>query len=122
MPETKPTEHVDAVLTGGRCSGCGQFVFPTRAFCPACLTETVAPAPLTPSGSLYSYSVVHIAPQGWQVPYVVGYVDLPEGVRVFAHIEGGDTQLYPDMPVEFTRLETLQRDALVPIFRPGDRP
>ena len=41
----------------------------------------------TDSGSLYAWSVVHVAPKGWNVPYIAGYVDLPESVP-FAHIVG----------------------------------
>ncbi len=50
-------------------------------------------------GLLYSWSVVHVAPKPWVTPYVIGYVDLPNGVRVFAHIGGDPELLKVDMPV-----------------------
>ena len=53
-------------------------------------------------GSLYTWSVVHVA-KGWKVPYIAGYVDLPEGVRIFAHIvEAGSDELNMDMKVSLT--------------------
>lgn len=39
-------------------------------------------------GILYSYSVVHVNQLGFTAPYVVGYVDLPEGPRIFGHLDG----------------------------------
>ena len=42
---------------------------------------------LSATGTLYSFSEIHIAPKGFATPYAVGYVDLPEGVRLFGQIE-----------------------------------
>jgi uncharacterized OB-fold protein len=43
---------------------------------------------LSPVGTLYTFCEIHIAPKGFATPYAVGYVDLPEGVRLFGQIEG----------------------------------
>jgi uncharacterized OB-fold protein len=51
-------------------------------------------------GVLYSWSVVHVAPKPWATPYVIGYVDLPNRVRVFSHIGGAPEDLQIDMPVQ----------------------
>lgn len=84
-----PLEHPDAHLVGGRCASCGNTWFPRAEVCPGCLaTAQMRPTPLSPTGTLYAYSVVHIAPAGFQAPYAIGYVDLPEGVRVFGHLDG----------------------------------
>ena len=50
-------------------------------------------------GVLYSWSVVYVAPKPWPTPYVIGYVDLPNGVRVFSHIGGNPDDLKVGMPV-----------------------
>ena len=42
---------------------------------------------LSPVGTLYTFSEIHVAPEGFSTPYAVGYVDLPEGVRLFGQIE-----------------------------------
>lgn len=87
-------------LVGSRCGDCGTRVFPPVSVCPECLSEDIDSLPLSSRGTLYSWSVVHVAPKGWTVPYVAGYVDLPEGVRVFAHIVGADPEaLAMDMKV-----------------------
>ena len=90
-------------LVGSECRDCGARVFPPTPVCPGCMSENMAPLNLSRRGILYSWSVVHAAPRGWTLPFVAGYVDLPEGVRVFAHIVGGDPKaLRFDMPVETT--------------------
>jgi uncharacterized OB-fold protein len=35
-------------------------------------------------GTLYSFTVCHVAPEGWQAPYFQAYIELPEGLRVFS--------------------------------------
>jgi uncharacterized OB-fold protein len=40
------------------------------------------------NGTLYAFSTVHIAAKKWKVPMTIGYVDLPNGVRVFTHLDG----------------------------------
>ena len=76
-------------LVGGRCGKCGALSFPKAHVCPECLSLEIATAPVASEGVLYSFSVVHQAPKGWDVPYALGYVDLPDGLRVLSHI-GGD--------------------------------
>ena len=90
-------------LIGMACGDCGAKAFPPAPVCPECMSENVADIDLSQTGSLYTWSVVHVAPKGWNVPYIAGYVDLPEGVRVFAHIVGVDPDaLEMDMEVTLT--------------------
>ena len=90
-------------LIGLECRDCGSKVFPPAAVCPECMSENVRKLDLSDKGSLYTWSVVYVAPEGWNVPYISGYVDLPDGVRVFAHIAGvAPEMLEMDMEVELT--------------------
>lgn len=87
-------------LTGSECAECGARVYPAAAVCHACMSENLRPLALSTAGTLYSWSVVHIAPKGWNTPYIAAYVDLPEGVRVFTHIvEADPARLVMDMRV-----------------------
>ncbi len=88
-----------ARLIGTKCAACGTCVFPPVAVCPECMSEELERHALSATGSLYSWSVVHAAPKGWRLPYIAGYVDLPEEVRVFAHIEADPSTLAFDMDV-----------------------
>ena len=95
-------------LFGTGCKDCGAKCFPPVHVCPECMSENVEDVELSTRGTLYSWSVVHVAPKGWKVPYVAGYVDLPEKVRVFAHVVGADPKtLQMDMPVRLTTAELL---------------
>jgi uncharacterized OB-fold protein len=73
-------------LLGSRCGRCGGYAFPARRVCPRCKQRTMAPAKLGQFGTLYSFTVCHVAPEGWQAPYLQAYVELPEGLRVFSLI------------------------------------
>jgi uncharacterized protein len=96
VPASQPwTVEGGAVrLRGSRCMACGSMAFPPHLRCAACGAEsgqeTVA---LSPIGTLYTFSEIHVAPAGFAVPYVVGYVDLPEGVRLFGQIEAHPSEL-----------------------------
>ena len=44
--------------------------------------------PLSRRGKLYSYYLGTVAPVGIKPPYAAGWIDLPEGVRVFGVLAG----------------------------------
>jgi uncharacterized OB-fold protein len=88
------------VLVGQCCDECGRALFPRTGVCPACRSENLADSEMPAQGVLYSWSVVHVAPKPWVTPYVIGYVDLPNGVRVFSHIGGDPARLTVNMEVK----------------------
>lgn len=75
-------------LIAGQCRGCGALSFPKAPVCGSCLSLEIATACLASEGVLYSFATVYQAPRHWTVPYHLGYVDLTDGVRVLAHIDG----------------------------------
>jgi uncharacterized OB-fold protein len=77
-------------LVGCRCRQCDARMFPANALCPFCLSEEVEALPLSPVGSLYSFTFIHVAPPAWEVPYGIAYVDTPERVRVFGKLADAD--------------------------------
>jgi uncharacterized OB-fold protein len=90
-------------LVGGRCTACGKVAFPQRSICDRCGgAGDQEPTPLPQSGTLYTYSEVHVAPEGFDVPFVVGYVDFEPDVRVLAQIEGSAAELAVGDEVEAT--------------------
>jgi len=97
-------------LLGSRCTDCETIVFPPVEVCPDCMSENVERRRIADRGMLYSWSVVHVAPRGWTVPYIAAYVDLPDGVRVFAHlVEADSAKLSMDMKVKLC-MATLGED------------
>ena len=98
-------------LLGSRCRECKTTYFPPRQICPCCMKEGILdPLPLSRRGTLYTYTVIRQAPPRYPVPYAVGYVDLPEGVRVFAQLQGWEQRelnVGEEMEVFF---ETIRKD------------
>ena len=88
-----------ATLIGGRCGDCGSQTFPRVPVCAACMSETIKPEAMPRSGTLYAFSVVHVAAKKWRKPMRVGYVDLPNGARVFTHLDGADLAIGDDVVV-----------------------
>jgi len=90
-------------LFGSRCNPCGQLSFPPRKVCSNCFSEEREIIPLSTDGKLYSYTIVEYPAPGLLGPYAIGYVDLPEGVRVFSILAGWDRKsLRVGMDVELT--------------------
>jgi uncharacterized protein len=58
--------------------------------------DTAGPACAT--GRLYSWSTVHVS-ASQPVPYTLGYVDLDDGLRVLARLDGDTSELRMDGPV-----------------------
>lgn len=97
-----PLGSESAQLVGGRCAGCGKVFFPRFSTCPSCAArKSMAEVRLSRRGKLYSYSIIHVDTPGFKAPYAVGYVDLPEGPRVFGHVDGWQDGPIPlDSPVD----------------------
>jgi uncharacterized OB-fold protein len=81
---------------------------------------------LSPRGTLWVWSIVHQSVPGVQVPYVVGVVDLPEGVSVRCNIidvEPDPSTLRFGMPLEMTTRVSQQdrdgNDVVAFYFRPA---
>lgn len=103
-PERPWEEHEGRLhLLGMRCSACSTPAFPAREVCSQCgATEGLERLRLAPRGRLYSYSEVHAGPKEFPSPYVIGFVDLEDGVRVVGQVQGSAATLVPDQWVELT--------------------
>jgi uncharacterized OB-fold protein len=105
-----------------RCSQCEERPFPPRARCPRCGAGSLAWAPVSGRGRVYSYTVAHRAPhpvfQG-QLPLVVAIVELEEGPRLFTNVVGcAPADVEVGMAVE-ARFEPIDdTDQVLPVFTP----
>lgn len=75
-------------LLGSRCRTCGAHFFPVREACAGCLSQELETVPLSTEGVLYTYSIVRQSTPEFEVPYALGYVDFPEGVRIMGQLSG----------------------------------
>ena len=85
-------EHEPPYLKGYRCRGCKKLWFPKFIPCPNpdCWSEEMEVIRLSRRGTIYSVTDVFIGQPSMRdyMPMTVGYVDLPEGIRIFAQLEG----------------------------------
>jgi uncharacterized OB-fold protein len=76
-------------LLAGVCRNCRKTVFPAPKICPECWGEDFEALQLPPTGTVYTYSVVHAGRAGWKTPYVLAFVDFKEqNVRVAGIVKG----------------------------------
>ena len=86
------TDADPPALLGSRCTVCGKSHFPRADACPYCAAEDPEPVELSRRGTLWAWTAVTAAPPGYrgEVPYGVGIVELPEGVRVIGRLTEHD--------------------------------
>ena len=75
------------------CDGCGRAACPPRPGCPHCGDPRGSVRVASGHGRLYSWIVCHVAFDpafAADVPYVVGVVELPEGLRVVSRLTESD--------------------------------
>jgi hypothetical protein len=103
-----PLDDLNAVrLVGSRCSQCHETTLGTNSVCPNCGGDRVTALPLSKQGTLWTYTVVRYKPPGDYkgpdpfVPFAMGLVELPEGLRVLTPLEGDVAGFKIGMPLQF---------------------
>jgi len=106
MPFTEPfwAGLRDNRFTTTACADCGHMTFPPKPVCPDCWSENVQWKDLKGFGILRSFTEVAIAPLAFakEAPYVLGLVDLDEGIRCMSRIAALYDDLQVDDPVKVT--------------------
>ncbi len=90
-------------LAGTFCASCGTLSFPARPHCPSCLDDgRVEVRPLSRRGRLFSYTTAEVGVPAIEAPYSFGFVDLPEGLRIFALLDPCGAPLREGLEMELT--------------------
>ena len=100
-------------LVGAKCRKCGQVFFPKVRACLNCFNEDMKDVVLSRRGKLYSYTIGRMPSLHFWPPYCLGYIDMPEGVRIFAPLkveESGYEQLKIGMEMSVTIEKLWQED------------
>jgi len=104
-----------------RCTQCRLSIFYPKFYCPHCLSAELEWFESRGRGKAYSFTVVHsAAPEAFKLalPYVIGVIDLDEGVRMLSWIVDCEhSAITCDMPVEVT-FRDLDAEVALPMFRP----
>ncbi len=86
-------------LIGSRCQGCGEVAFPKQSGCPNCAGDSTEEVLLSRRGKLWTWTIQHFPPPHPYagdldafVPFGVGYIELPEGIRVEARLSLSDPE------------------------------
>lgn len=113
VPRSLIGEGIDGIqLHGTTCERCGRTFFPSRRNCPRCMEEaSVKSVRLSKRGTLHSYVVASVAPPGYPVPHIQGYVDLDGGgPRIFSILvdvgDGSDLKVGLRMELKVVQLGT----------------
>ena len=108
----------DGRLLLQRCSGCGELRHPPGPMCPSCLSLEWEAEAASGRGTVYSWVLSHHPTEPDAEPRIVVLVDLEEGVRLVANLQGvGPSDVVNDLPVEifFAPVDGV----VLPQFRPG---
>jgi uncharacterized OB-fold protein len=106
-----------------RCRSCAALRYYPRALCPRCLADDTDWVLSSGKGSVYTYTVTYQnqAP-GFreELPYVLAYVELDEGVRMLTNIvDCAPEEVRIGMPVQVT-FEDVSDGVSLPRFKPAD--
>lgn len=104
------------------CRECGERQFFPRSWCHYCGSDSVAWLESTGNGHVHTHTVIRRVtelPQfADEVPYVVAYVELDEGVRICTNVVDCDPgTVEHGMPVEVD-FEAVSESIALPVFRP----
>jgi uncharacterized OB-fold protein len=84
-------------LIASKCTSCGEVAFPQQASCPSCASASTEEVLLSRRGTLWTWTIQQFPPPPPYigdtkdfVPYGVGYVELPEGIRVESRLTTSD--------------------------------
>ena len=69
-------------LMAAKCIECGNVLLPPKPMCTKCLSTNLKWIELEGTGTLLSYTVIHVAPEQFQsmTPYNVGIVEFKSGL------------------------------------------
>lgn len=74
----------EIVLVGSKCECCKKVFFPKKQVCPNCFDGELKEVPLSKRGKLHSYTLSVMGFPGIETPYAIGFIDLPEGIKLFS--------------------------------------
>ncbi len=100
-------------LKGSKCRACAEVFYPRRIVCAKCLNEGTDDVVLSTTGTLYTWTWVHVPlfakTDSTVSSYGVGQVDLPEGPRIQAILNGQPEDFAIGMTLTLD-VETLRQD------------
>ena len=102
-------------LHGRRCGECGKLSVENGATCPFCGAAGGDVVPLSGRGRLLSWTVIRVAPARYasEAPYSIGLLELDEGPRLTARVDGESERFVAGQRVLFASMNAERG----PVFR-----
>ena len=118
-PTHDPTAPSTLALVGSRCAACGNVAFPAATACQRCGARVTVTLELSRRGVVWAHTVQrfppksppYVPPAEGFTPFAVGYVELPDGVKVEAVLDSADAEDLADAEVTLVAVEPVPRFA-----------
>jgi uncharacterized OB-fold protein len=72
---------------GLRCENCGTLTFPSQGVCRDCGGKDLEVTEMKGEGTIRTFTVIRVAPEGMKPPYIVAMVELDEGAWAMGNLE-----------------------------------
>ena len=79
-------------LLGLKCTDCGSITSPPNGVCGSCGNPRMEVETLVAKGCIRTFTVIRVAPQGFNPPYIVAMVELEDGPWVMGNVIGIDPE------------------------------
>ena len=113
-------------LMGTRCRDCQKTYFPVKMVCPDCFDGELETVPLSKTGTLHTYAQSFMGPADLEKPYLMGFIDLPENIKLYSIITAGNSpEMQPrvgmrmEMFVDVVKKDVSGAEVLAYKFRPA---
>ena len=73
-------------LLGLKCNRCGAYTVPPKIVCIECTSGDLDIAELSGKGTIRTFTVIRVAPEGFEAPFIVGEAELEEGPWLMGNI------------------------------------
>lgn len=108
-------------LCATSCPDCGTTSLPPALVCPKCLGRRLMPVGIGAHATLVYHTVVHHGADGFEPPYIVGFVRTEEGPTAFVPIVGAAEGLHKGSRLSFVCSVCPTSASALPMRRRHDR-
>ncbi|HJX13958.1 MAG TPA: Zn-ribbon domain-containing OB-fold protein [Dehalococcoidales bacterium] len=107
-------------LLGLKCQKCAGYTAPPQKVCAQCGSEDMDVVTLSGKGTIQTFTVIHVAPEGFESPFVVAMAELEEGPWLMGNVEGIDPEKV-NMDIIGRRVTIGYKDVPADMISAGER-
>jgi uncharacterized OB-fold protein len=109
MQQVNRTSYFKALLEGNllglKCGDCGEITAPPKSTCNNCGSRNHKVVKLSGKGTIKTFTVVRVAPEGFEAPYIIAMAELDEGPWLLGNMTG--------IKVEETTMELIGKRVVI---------